>query len=282
MIAIQDEMNNPLPSFRKPPVVETALSVQFLGLRDFTNAHLGLFWSRLRDEFPHLSDADPIVSQREVFGDDRMKLAGPPRVRFGTDPNARLQMASADRCQMVQIQNGRLVFNWRRIEDTEYPRWGSVKSALLEYWSSFLAFLDDSGIKSPHPNQWEIVYVNHLKRGYDWQSPDDWAALVPGLLGPSNRLVDGRLESLSLDWHIALDDDRGRLHIDLNHALAIDNSEQNAEPMEILNLQLTARGGVGEGDDTIEAGLELGHLAIVQNFAAITSEEAQVRWGRQP
>lgn len=275
-------MNQLLPHFEDPPVIETALSVQFAGIRGFGNAHLGLFWSRHREEFPILSDADPIMAQREVFGAERNQPPRPPRVRLGVDPASRLQMTTADKSRMVQVQNGRLVHNWRLASDGGYPRWTAVMPDLIGYWEDFQAFIAEWKLPTPVPNQWEVVYVNHLRKGRDWNSPADWSDLVPGVLGRSKRLIGGNLEALSTDWHIGLDGDRGRLHIELVHALAISHSEPKAEPMEVLTLQLTARGPIaGEGIEAIKSGLELGHVAIVQNFVAITGDGAHERWRRK-
>jgi len=59
------------PSFRRPPLVETALAVQFKRLKAFRNAHLGLFWSQLASEYPITDDAESIMPQFERFGDER-------------------------------------------------------------------------------------------------------------------------------------------------------------------------------------------------------------------
>lgn len=275
-------MDQRLPHFENPPVIETAISIQFSGIRGFGNAHLGLFWSRHRTTFPILSDADPIVAQRELFGAERNQLPRPPRVRLGVDAAARLQLATADLSRMIQVQNGRLVHNWRRTGGGDYPRWTAVKPDLLKYWADFQAFVGECNLPIAVPNQWEVVYVNHLLKGSDWDSPADWPDLVPGVLGRSDKLVGGSLEALVANFHVGLDGDRGRLHIELFHALAVSNSDPEAEPMELLTLQLTARGPVaGTGVEAIDAGLELGHIAVVQNFAAITGNAAQARWRRK-
>lgn len=275
-------MDKALPHFEDPPVIETALSIQFAEIHGFGNAHLGLFWSRHRATFPTMSDADPIFPQREVFGTERTQPPQPLRVRLGGVPTARLQMTTTDQSRMVQVQNGRLVYNWRRTGKGGYPRWTAVKPDLIGYWEDFQAFVAESKLPAAVPNQWEVVYVNHLLKGRDWASPEDWADLVPGVLGRSERLVGGNLEALAANWHIGLHGDGGRLHIELFHALAVSNSDPEAEPMELLTLQLTSRGPIsGEGIEAIDAGLELGHVAIVQNFAAITGDVAHERWRRQ-
>lgn len=273
-------MDSPLPSFRKPPVVETAISVQFRPLPKFGNAHLGLFWDRERAEFPNKTDADPIEPQMERFGADALRQPRLPVFRFATSQAAaRLQMSSASGETMIQVQNGRLVFNWRRLQGGEYPRWQTVRPAFDAAVGRFGKFLADEALGEPQLTQWEVTYVNHLVRGREWTRPDMLDRVVPGLVGSGVRPPIGSVESLASNWHHCLPDNRGRLHIDLVHGylgLEVDSPE-------VLSLQFTARGGIDsdEGRD-LSAGLEFGRMAIVRTFDAITSPEMHVLWGKEP
>src|ERR1035437_8819995 len=115
-------MGEDLPSFKKPPVIETAISVQFKSVDGLTNAHLGLFWDRhLREAYPKVVDAELITPQTEVFGENIRRRLRLPSFRIGPSEAAmRLQMISEDDQTMVQIQNGRLVFTWRKMKDGAY------------------------------------------------------------------------------------------------------------------------------------------------------------------
>ncbi|HET7198455.1 MAG TPA: hypothetical protein VFI86_07290, partial [Burkholderiales bacterium] len=57
-----------LPDFQHPPVDEVALSLQFPGVNDFTVAHFGLFWERLRRDYPRFESRQPIANVTEEFG----------------------------------------------------------------------------------------------------------------------------------------------------------------------------------------------------------------------
>ena len=128
------------------------------------------------------------------------------------------------------------------------------------------------------PNQWELTYINHIEKGPVWQLPDDWAGVVPGLLGPIGAIPRRRLETIGGDWRFELEPERGRLHISLRHGKR--NGEREDE-RELLVLELTARGPITatSGLD-LDNGLNLGHETIVKTFAAITSDEAQGHWVR--
>jgi hypothetical protein len=47
--AFQGKQSAAGPTFRNPPVVETALSIQFDPLEGFTNAHFGLYYKSVRE-----------------------------------------------------------------------------------------------------------------------------------------------------------------------------------------------------------------------------------------
>ena len=66
-----------LPEFVNPPVNETVLSIQFAPLTGFLIPHFGLYWSRIRSEYPEcqvLPEIDPVIEQ---FG------GNPTRAKFG-------------------------------------------------------------------------------------------------------------------------------------------------------------------------------------------------------
>ena len=40
------------PKFKNPPVVETVLGVQFRAISKMRMAHCGVYWDRIRQDFP--------------------------------------------------------------------------------------------------------------------------------------------------------------------------------------------------------------------------------------
>ncbi|MGC8560810.1 MAG: TIGR04255 family protein [Phycisphaerae bacterium] len=272
-------MESELPSFKKPPLVETAISLQFQLIEGLKNAHLAIFWQSLKKKFPKVFDAEPIPEQVEVFGEQALRIRRFPSFRIGGGGAAsRLQMASLDDQAMVQVQNGRIVFNWRQAKDGEYPRWRNVFPRFKAAMASFNKMLSSQGLGQTSPVQWEVVYVNHLPKGRDWNSPSDWSSLFPGIIGSISKNSVGTLESLGYSTHIALPEAKGRVHVDLYNSF----SGVEAAAPEILVFQITARGGMVEPKLAFAYdGLELGHVAIVRTFCDLTSPEAQIRWERE-
>lgn len=270
-------MDQPLPSYRDPPVVETALSVQFKPVKGLRNAHLGLFWQQVRDDFPTVNDAEPIESQEETFGGHRQRL---PSFRFATGhQGARLQMEARDGHMMIQLQNGRLVYNWRRLDDGRYPRWDQVHPGFQNALTRFGSFLEAESLPRVEPTQWEVTYVNKFIRGREWQISAEWMDVIPGLIGTATHLRTASLETVRTSWHFVLPERAGRLHVDLTHGFA--GPEEDAE--EFLILQLTTRGGIDEEKGHgLNWGLNTGRKAIVRAFSEITGKAVQATtWGRE-
>lgn len=176
---------------------------------------------------------------------------------------------------MVQVQDTRFHYNWIGRNGADYHRYKNVRPAFDSMYAAFQGFLSAEGLSRPTENQWEVTYVNHIRKGTVWREPQDWLRLFVGLPGPWVAPAEVRPESVGAAWHFEIAPRRGRLHIDLKHARL---SASSAD--EILRLTLTARGPVGHGGLSLSEGLDLGRRIIVQAFASITSSEAHRIWER--
>ncbi len=259
--------------------METAVGLQFQLIDGLKNAHLAIFWEGMRKEFPKVTDAQLLPEQIEPFGGDALRTRGVPGFRIAAAGGAaRLQMASEDDQAMVQVQNGRIISNWRRGGGSEYPRWGTVLTRFKESLQKFRDMLATEKLGTVSPRQWEVVYVNHLLKGRDWDTPADWPDLLPGLAANHHGYSAGALESIGCGIHIVMPENRGRVHAELFHGF--DSPGQASR--ELLSLQITARGGVREPtDEQAYNGLKLGHEAIVLTFCELTGAEAQKKWERE-
>ena len=271
-----------LPTFRKPPVIETVLGVQFEPVAGFTNAHLGAYWkwllahaqAPLDTEWSRLTDAPALEPAFERFEEHQSWLAPDFKMRVMTYPPARLQVRNASNDAMIQIQNSRLLYNWIGKPGQDYARYDhNVRPMFDSAYTLFRDFLDDEGLEAPTENQWEVTYVNHIPQGTVWQVPADWPRLFVGLPGPWAPSTDVRLEHVGGSWRFEISPKRGRLHIDLKRIVL-----QGEEPKEALRLTLTARGPIGESGTPLPEGLDLGRRTIVRTFEDITSAEAHRAW----
>src|SRR3954469_22670112 len=106
-------------TFRRPPVAEVALAVQF-DAPVVDVEILGQLVTRLKSEFPDREQQPALPPMVEPTG-----LLNPPQIelQFGPMPVfGRTWLLTTDGHHLVQIQSDRLVFNWRRLNaDVEYP-----------------------------------------------------------------------------------------------------------------------------------------------------------------
>lgn len=266
-----------LPSFRKPPVVETILGIQFEPIPGFTNSHLGAFWASLggRDKWPFSDDAQPLEQEFERFGEDRQwQPIGAFRLGLSHIPTYRMRLHNAERDRLVQVQNGRFIYNWLGTKGGEYARYERIRPEFEEYFEKFRQFLQLQGLPQIQVNQWEVTYTNHLPKGTVWSNISDWKDVFKFQTVPPAQINDCSLESFGGQWLYEIAPRQGRLRIQLQHAF-------NEERQEILLLTLTARGPVRECEgvaETFEAGLNLGHEVIVTSFDELASDQAKNYW----
>jgi uncharacterized protein (TIGR04255 family) len=266
-----------LPKFRNPPVIETVLGVQFERLPKLGNAHLGAFWHSLGSDWPNVTEVHEIEPQFERFADTKTWRAAGPQLRFSARLGLRLQIRNADNNRMIQVQNGRLHYNWLGQSGEEYPSYDRVRPEFDLAVRKFATFLADESLGELRPNQWEVTYVNHIPRRTVWNLPEDWVRLLSPLAALPARGPAVCLESFAGEWHYEIEPQRGRLHANLSHGWRKTPIEQ-----EVLVLNLTARGPLSpaeEGGLSLDQGLCLGHETIVRAFKDFTSEEAHKYWG---
>jgi len=111
-----DSLDCALPDFDNPPVVETVLSVQFERLPAMRSVHFGLFWQRVRDQFPNTEERPTLASIVE------QATPLPVELRFEVQETLllpRLWLLNSAGTEMIQIQNDRLSKNWREGDENE-------------------------------------------------------------------------------------------------------------------------------------------------------------------
>ena len=267
-----------LPYFERPPVVETVLGVHFDPLPGLRNVDLVLAWQMLGEEhWPSVVEVAPLPPISEKFGDKHKWAKKGLGIKVGTDISMRLQIKNVADDRMVQMQNGRFHYNWRKQhEANEYPRYATVRSEFDSTFERFQRFVRERKLGEVRPNQWELTYVNHIEQGALWQLPTDWYAVLPGLLGRAAGIAGIRFESTGGESHFELEPERGRLHISLRHGRGKGEGDDESE---FLVLELTARGPItATAGLDLDNGLNLGHETIVSTFVAITSDKAQRHW----
>lgn len=261
---------NDLPEFGQPPVVETALGVEFEPIRDWTLLHYGRFWERVRAEYPGGSVQPPIVTPEpgSIVRVERIDQMMPIRAWFANETNGRL----------IQLQSDRFVHNWRRFAtggEHPYPRYPETRQMFAAAWQQFLSFLDEQGLPSPVVKRCEVTYINHIERGAGWSAMSDLASVTNLWCGTESLRFLPTPEAADMDIHFAMPGIKDRLHVQFRRAA------RQSDGAELIQLALTARGVPQEsGTDAILAWFDVGREWVVRGFTDITTEKMHRLWGR--
>lgn len=262
-------------NFERPPVVETVLGVQFSPIAGWGLPHFGLFWNRIRSEFPKFEVQPPLASQIETF-----ELI-PPQVlasiEFASGNEARCWYIGADSQHLVQVQHDRFLSNWRQGQSTRpYPRYDDfVKPKFVTEWERFVGFLKDEELSTPDVVQCEVTYVNHIPQGEGWESITDWDQVFTSCGSTRHLNFLPSAEAVRFSTRYRIPDDRGRVHVEAHHAIRISDQKY------IIVFTLTARGKPKSTSlEDILSWFDLGREWIVRGFTDLTSEKMHKQWKR--
>lgn len=272
-------MTTGLPTFERPPVVETVLGLQFDPIAKLATAHLGLFWKSLGDEWTNIAETNAVGQTAGFVSVTPSWLPhGFPAFEFGPArvPGMRVRLSNASGDRMLQVENGWLVYNWRQRPDpAAYPRYDTIKTEFDRYRVAFEQFLTSNGFGAPRSNLWEVSYLNLLPKGELWNSPDEWPTVLPGLFVRSRPSAAEELLTGDARWTFAIGHGKGQLFVHVEHG-----AMGGAAEGEVLVLRLIARGEVRDGSqDELESGFALGHESIVKTFREIAGPTALEYWG---
>lgn len=265
-----------LADFDNPPVVETVLSLQFEKLTALQSVHLGLFWSKLKDQYPRVEQRPPLPSAIEQF---QLPAMSRPRIQFEaveTPATPRLLLMNSEETEIVQVQDDRFITNWRKgSSQNPYPHYEPViKPNFEQRLREFQTFVAEQRLGTIKIVQSEVTYVNHIVSGEGWQ---DFGQLhrIFTFWNQVEGSIPGQPEDSALHIRFRIEDEEkkpvGRLHVDVQPGVrASDN-----QPMYIMNL--TARGQYGTGVDFFD----IGRKWIVKSFEQLTTEYMHQIWGKR-
>ena len=259
-----DTVRQPV-KFERPPIVEVVCGVSFELPKPLTAAYVGLFWSKMRREYPNTLDQPPIPMTIEGATG-----SGGVEVQFvAMPPMRRTFFGSRDGRHLIQVQDDRFLLNWKRVEDADhYPSYANVIRKFHSQYGVFCSFLKDAQLGSPRVTQLELTYVNIIDLAPDAISPSS-NVLVDHLPSGGDRFLP-KAESINWQTSYALPSQSGRLHT------VAQNARHAKSGAPVLRLDLTARGlPKSTASDSCSAWFDMAHDWITHGFADITSPEVQ-------
>jgi uncharacterized protein (TIGR04255 family) len=262
--------SNPLPAYKKPPVIEVVCGVQFDSLDALTAPLLGIFWQSIRDEYPKTQSMPPLgaVVERipKAHGNDRVQVEV-----VETPPLPRTFFVHRSENWVMQIQGDRFLHNWRRTSDAdEYPRFPAVFPKFWNAWLRFREFCMHEGLGELTANQLELTYINHISLGVGWQTLAGVGNVLPDIKWRTSERFLPNPESMAWNVSFRLPEDRGRLHVVFKHAI------RRVDSVPVLLCELTARGAPLSNDEpALRDWFNMGREWIVRGFADLTDERIQ-------
>jgi uncharacterized protein (TIGR04255 family) len=278
------QASDKLPKFHKPPVVEVVLGVQFQRLPMHVG-HLGLYWDRVRGQFPQVQQQIQLPHIIERKG---IQASNPsPTISFLTPAEQipRVWIISEDHCELIQLQADRFLRNWRRYHGPaiQYPTYdGHTRPNFERDFTDFLDFAAIEKLPEPVADQCEVTYINVIRPCGVWEQFGQLGKVFKGWMAECPSVASG--PPLAVQWrakHEVVDADGrfvGHLFLELDSAF---DGGSEGEPQPVFQLQLIVRGRpLGEGMSGVMRFMDLGHSTIVNSFAEVTTPEMQSVWGR--
>jgi uncharacterized protein (TIGR04255 family) len=257
-----------LADFRRPPVVETSLGFYFPPMSAWSFIHFGALWESFKDKYPKPEYKPPLqvpVQPQQLI----MEIL----TDIGKFP-LRMCLVDASNTQLVQVQNGCFLHNWRKTTETPlYQHYENLRPVFLQDWELFCQFLDRNSIPHPNVSRCEMTYFNHLVRGEDWQSISDFQDMFPTWHVGSGDVPFSKIEMMNFSvWY---EHSEGKVQITVSPGVRQDDGKEV--------IQLTVTGSAtptgSTGDELFEC-LDSSHRSAVLGFVKFTSEQLQKRWER--
>lgn len=265
--------SNALPVFKKAPVTEVALSIEFLSLSKWDLSSALLFGAILKDDFSKIEIKPPVPSEIEKFGDEFWQH-NPMQIEVLDQNNQRFWFISNPGNWLLQVQKDRFVLNWRKVSgEEEYPRYEVIRKRFSDELDRFFKFVKDNSLGETKVTQCEVTYVNDIASSDYWSSIIEATQLFTTLSNNQEAKFLRDVETLAISGSYKMGDDAGRLRFAINHAL------RNSDKQEVFKMNLVARGRPDNSDnDAILKWMDIGREWIVRGFEDLTTKKAHKLW----
>ena len=262
--------------FARPPVEEVVLSVLFKPLDRFLAPHLGEIWQEFKKSgFMHTTVQGPVPPTIESFSDQIPE----PHVQISNVPDFhRILFIHESGNQILQVQQDRFTFNWRRIEEGQkYPGFSTIFASFEDFYTRFRENLKNQEIGEITPLQYELSYTNQLIHGDGWDTLGDMGKIYQFFVDSqqSDSFWSGA-ESVILRASFSVPDLHGRLHF------AISNRVKLPEQRQTLQTDFTVRGFPENTKSEMITWFKSAREHILEKFAGMFTEDIQTQvWGRK-
>ena len=238
---------------------------------------MGLYWSRIRTDYPRFEIQPPIANVTEQFGPSAY-VGRQTGLAFLTTPEIWCWYLDQSGIRLIQVQHDRFVHNWRKIIGTEtYPRYPDMRDRLWTEWERFVDFLKDEKLERPKVNQCEVSYVNNIEYEKGWKDYGELDKVIAALATPKpkSRFLP-HPERVNMQVTYLLEENAGRLYVSFVPVIRARDGK------EVLQMTFTARGAPkSSSDEDAFSWLDVARRWVVRGFADFTTETMHTIWGKQ-
>jgi uncharacterized protein (TIGR04255 family) len=254
-----------LPRFNKPPVVEVAIGVEFLPIPSLTIVPLVELRPIWNDIYPCIEEQPAIRS---------IPPEGSPFPGFNFEiqkgvPPIRIWLLNENRSELLQIQNDRMVLNWRANFGSAYPHYRELEPRFLVNWHRFREAIADRTLGELQPIIAEVTYINRF-------TLEEGETLFDALsIFDPNAPLKNSEPSVELSVDLIASD--GTTQFGKQKMSAARSQDEGKEAQLISVTRIDFRPA---DDRPIEMALRRAHAIAVNGFANVTAARMHKRWER--
>lgn len=242
--------------FQNAPIAEVVIGIQFdkplISYNNILN-----FYQTIKTNFVK-------VKEQQVLSSAIENPNGQTERRLLQGFNSRKLFINKDENKLVQIQPDRLLFNWRKTNDTdEYPHFSNVYHEfknIYEKLSEICSFENKD-------NQLEVAYVDHIiidEFGKNDFNPSEILSIFN---------IDKKKTVNSIEQNITFPVKNLLGNINLQ----IVSATRNNDKRKIFRMESTCRGA--RKNEPMDNWYENAHNELLKLFSNITTEKAKQVWG---
>lgn len=252
--------------FIRPPLSEVVFGVGF-NAQEFSSVDFGLYWREIEERFPTPIDKQPV---------ERLPNGGFEVSFMPLPPLRRVWFESSDKIKIVQLQENRFYYNWRRQDGTDkYPHFELIRQEFVSEWEYFQKWWSKKARKSPiQPINYELTYLNQIDKELGWFDTSDHQKIFTF----TGRKWDDFLskpEVHNSELAFLLPEENGHLSVRMNQQTRLTDSSN------VILFELTAHSKDRPNPDSDLIGwFNIAHEYIVKAFLDLTQQSIHQEWGR--
>jgi uncharacterized protein (TIGR04255 family) len=254
-----------LPDYVQPPLVEVALGVMFRPLAALNFAGLADLRTRWSDDYP-VTQQQPPLPPSSIVGQG----AFPMVVEVGAPP-IRVWLLNESQDRLVQVQQDRLVANWRATDGAGgYPRYETLRRDFEARWDDFQQFLLERVPGGARPLTVEVTYINVIE-------PLSAQPVAISDVLRAHQPISSHLDA-PVQSNVAYAFDLAAIDGYPSQVTLSAAPDTSRSPSPLI-LQISANAAAAEGKQLFEV-LDTAHEHVVRLFDEVTTEPMRNRWGR--